>query len=269
VDRLQSAAQRQQLIRFLLSIDAATPPIAPNAPGDLKSISSVSFAGSAIAPDSDIAAFGELLAPGVIVASGDLSTVLGGSSVSVRDSAGVLRLAPLFFVSPGQINYLLPASTAVGKATISVATSSGATAAGSAQVAKVAPALFSANGTGVGVSLAAGIRVKADGSQLPVDVFRCGAAAGSCVPAPIDFAGDQIYLVVYASGLRNRTSLENVHCEVGGLNAPVLFAGAQPTYAGFDQMNIQLPAGLRGRGEVNIVLTVDDVAANPVTINVQ
>jgi uncharacterized protein (TIGR03437 family) len=40
---------------------------------------------------------------------------LAGTTVKVRDSAGVERSAPLFFVSPNQINYQLPPGTASGR----------------------------------------------------------------------------------------------------------------------------------------------------------
>jgi uncharacterized protein (TIGR03437 family) len=43
-------------------------------------------------------------------ASTPLPTELAG--VRVRDALGVERLAPLFFVSPSQINYLMPAGAA-------------------------------------------------------------------------------------------------------------------------------------------------------------
>ena len=33
-------------------------------------------------------------------------------------------------------------------------------------------------------------------------------------------------------------------------------------YFGLDQVNVKLPKSLRGRGEVDVVLTVDGVAAN-------
>lgn len=49
VDGLQSAAQRAQLIKFLLSIDGTTVPIAPPAPGALKTISAASYAARAVA----------------------------------------------------------------------------------------------------------------------------------------------------------------------------------------------------------------------------
>src|SRR5262245_39385422 len=58
-----------------------------------------------LAPDSIAAAFGTKLATQIAsAASQPLPTSLAGTTVKVKDSAGVERLAPLFFVSPGQIN---------------------------------------------------------------------------------------------------------------------------------------------------------------------
>lgn len=268
VDTLASAAQRQQLIKFLLSIDAATPPIAPGIASDVKSISAASYSGSTVAPDSYVAAFGTALASRVQgVATADLPVVLDGTTVSIQDSAGVLRLAQLFFVSPGQINYLVPGATASGLATVSVATLTGATSVGSAQIATVAPGLFSANGNGLGVAAATAIRVNADSSQSAATVFQCGSTPGSCTGSPIDLTNGTVYVTLYGTGLRHRTSLANVKASIGGVDAPVLFAGDQGSFVGLDQVNIQIPASLRGRGDVNVVLTVDGQAANTVTLS--
>ena len=48
---------------------------------------------------------------------------------------------------------------------------------------------------------------------------------------------------------------------------PVLYAGAQATFAGLDQVNIgPLPASLAGKGTVNLVLTVESQTANTVEV---
>ena len=266
-DRLQNATQRAQLVKFLLSIDAATEVIAPAAPAALRNISAAS-GGAIVAPDSFVSALGLALATQTLGADSSVyPTVLAGSTVSIRDSAGVLRLGALSFVSPGQINYVLPASAAVGQATITVVAANGATASGTVQIAKVAPALFAIPPAGVAAATA--IRVNADNSQSPVAVFQCGATADSCVAAPIDVSAGAVYLTLYGTGIRNRSSLEAVRCTVGGVDEPVLFAGAQGAFPALDQVNAQIPVGLRGRGVVSIVVTVDGQSTNPVTINVQ
>jgi len=50
---------------------------------------------------------------------------------------------------------------------------------------------------------------------------------------------------------------------------PVVFAGPQGQFTGLDQINVQLPASLAGKGEVDVVLTVDGVVANTVRANLQ
>ena len=270
VDGLQSATQRQQLVKFLLSIDGATPAIAPVAPSTIKNLSAASYAGTTVAPESFVAAFGSGLANQALPATSlPLPVVLTGTSVSVLDAAGTLRLAPLFYVSDTQINFLVPTGTVSGQATVVVQAANGATATGTLQVAAVAPGVFSANGNGTGVAAATAIRVAADGTQIPVTVFQCGTTAGSCTSTPIDVTNGGIFVTLYGTGIRNRSSLANVTATMGGVSVPVLFAGPQGGFIGLDQVNIQIPASLKGQGEVNIALTVDGQAANVVTLNVQ
>lgn len=269
VDRATNAAERRQVIQFLLSIDAATEPIAPDAPQTLQSLSAASYT-PPTAPESIAAGFGAGLATQVTpTTAATLPFALGGTSLSIRDAAGVLRLGQLFFTAPGQINFVVPAGATPGTATIDVATATGATATGSLRIDAVAPGIFSANGDGAGVPAATGIRVTPAGAQVPVAVFQCGATAGSCVPAAIDLGSGDVYLTLYGTGIRRRTALSAVRCTIGGADANVLFAGAQGEYPGLDQVNLQVPASLLGRGTVSLVLTVDGTASNAVTLNVQ
>jgi N-acetylneuraminic acid mutarotase len=102
----------------------------------LANVSAASFAFTALAPESIVAAFGADLAAGTQTASGlSLPTTLAGVSVRVRDRLGVERLAPLFFVSPNQINYKMPPGTADGEATVTVMDGDRIVAGGSAVIA--------------------------------------------------------------------------------------------------------------------------------------
>ncbi len=270
VDGLQSATRRQQLIKFLQSIDADSQAIAPAAPGALSSVSAASYTDSEVAPESFVAGFGSGLAPQALSATSlPLPVVLAGSTVSELDSAGVLRLSPLFFVSGGQINFLVPPGTAAGPATVLVQTASGATATGTLQIAPVAPGLFTANGNGQGAPAATAIRVGSDSSQTPVTVFQCGPTAGSCTPVPIDLSAGTVYLTLYGTGIRNRTSLDNVRATIGNAETPVLFAGPQGSFVGLDQVNLAIPSSLAGRGEIDLLLKVDGKNANTVKLNVK
>jgi hypothetical protein len=74
--------------------------------GSSPTTSAASFLDYGVAPDSITALFGSGLAAGTAVATAQpLPTTLGGVSVRIRDSAGVERVSPLFYTSPGQINY--------------------------------------------------------------------------------------------------------------------------------------------------------------------
>jgi uncharacterized protein (TIGR03437 family) len=170
--------------------------------------------------------------------------------------------------SPGQINFLLPAATSNGKAQITVTSASGVTATASVDVSAVMPSIFSLGGS-ANVAAAVAIRVAEDGTQTPVAVFQC--TASGCTASPIDRggAGDSVFLTLFGTGLRKNSGLSNVRATIGGVDAPVAFAGAQGEFAGLDQINLQLPASLRGRGDVAIILTVDGVTTNSVNINVR
>src|SRR5262249_344998 len=85
----------------------------------LTSVPAARFSATKLAGESISAAFGTGLATTTQTAlSLPLPTALAGTSVMVKDSAGSQRMAPLFFVSSGQVNYLVPPGTAVGAATV-------------------------------------------------------------------------------------------------------------------------------------------------------
>jgi uncharacterized protein (TIGR03437 family) len=220
-------------------------------------VQSAAAPSSSVAPDSLASLYGVNLAPGIAQASVQpLPLALGLVTLSVTDAAGVVRAAPLLYVSPGQINFLVPDGTAPGLATLVVA---GQTF--TAAVQSVAPTLFSVNGAGSGVAAATAIRVQAGDPALQTSVP---------VSAPIVLGIDTpVYVSFFGTGIRNRSSLANVAMTINGIGVPVLYAGPAPGYTGLDQVNAALVLNLRGSGESNVVLTVDGQAANTVTINVQ
>jgi uncharacterized protein (TIGR03437 family) len=242
----------------------------------LASVSAASFDGETLAPDSIIAAFGSGLAGAVQVAESlPLPTSMAGVSVKVKDATGAELPAPLYFVSPTQINYLIPANAAAGIATVTVINGNTAVAARLVQIAPVAPALFTANASGRGVATGLVLRVKADGSQSYEPIAAFDPAQSQVVPLPIDLgpdlgaSGDQVFLVLFGTGLRHRSALSSVSVRIGGTNAPVFYAGAQGNLAGLDQVNLSLPRSLAGRGELDVVLTVEGKTANIVKVKIK
>jgi len=55
---------------------------------------------------------------------------------------------------------------------------------------------------------------------------------------------------------------------LGGVTATPLFAGPQGEFVGLDQINLQIPANLTGRGQVEGVITVNGRAANIIQLRV-
>ena len=100
---------------------------------------------------------------------------------------------------------------------------------------------------------------------------RFDTTQNQLVGIPIDLgpATDQVYLVLYGTGLRFRTALTAVKATIGGVAADVVYAGLQNDYVGLDQVNILLPRSLLGRGDVDVVLTVDGQMANTVRVNIK
>ncbi len=235
-------------------------------------VSAASYAGAPLAPEAIVAAFGAGLATGVsVAASVPLPTVLLGTSVRVKDSAGVERLASLFFVSGGQINLQIPPGTANGSATVMVLGGGGAISVGTIQVARTAPGIFAANAGGTGLAAAQIFRLKGDGSQATEPIAQYDQGQAIFIPIPIDLgpASDQVFLVLYGTGIRNRTDLSTVTATIGGAAASVVYAGPAPGFVGLDQVNLPLSRSLIGRGEVTVTLVVEGRSANPVTVTIK
>ncbi len=245
---------------------------AESASNTVASVSAASFRGQTLASEAITAAFGAALATATSSATTTpLPTSLAGTTVKVRDSAGTERLAPLFFISPGQINYLIPMGTVAGTATVTIANRNASLASGAVQIAAVAPGLFAANANGQGVAAAVALRVKADGSRSFEPVARFDAAQNRFVAVPLDLGPetDQVFLLLFGTGIRFNSALTAVSARIGGAEAPVSFAGAQGDLVGLDQVNARVARSLIGRGDVDVVLMVDGVAANTVQVNVR
>jgi uncharacterized protein (TIGR03437 family) len=212
-----------------------------------------------LAPGAIAAAFGTNLATRLEPAQSlPLPTQLAGTTVRLIDSANVQHQAPLFFVSPGQINYLIPEQVAQGAANIVVTSGNGAVSQGQLQIANSSPAIFTVayNGLGLPVALTTydGVNfekvVNADGSAQAVS---CGA-----VWRPN-------YLLLFGTGLRRAT---NLRVRIGGAEVAPMFAGAQGSFAGLDQVNVMIPPSLPG-GMTNVSITADGRASNTVQLLLQ
>lgn len=236
----------------------------------LAAVSAASYNGE-MATESIAAAFGENLASSTAIATSvPLPTTLAGVTLKVRDSAGVERPAPLFFVSASQINYQIPTGTSVGVAGIAVYQGDNVISSGEIAVVGASPGLFSANSSGQGVPAALLLRVRGN-EQIYEPLAQFDTQQQQFVPVPIDLGpeSDQLFLILFGTGFRSADSASPVMVTIGEAEAEVLFVGPAPGFIGLDQANVRVPRSLVGKGEVSIHLTADNRSANAVTINIK
>lgn len=239
--------------------------------GGLVNTNASSYRTDSLAPDSIVAAFGaDLATTTTAVATLPLPLSLAGTTVRIRDAAGIETMAPLFFVSPLQVNYHLPAGVAPGRAIVSIINGQGVVSSGSVMIARVSPGLFTLDGSGRGLVAAYIQRNSSNGQVSYEQVWRLDSG-GTLVSQAVELGAqnDQLFLVLYGTGFRSRSALGGVTVNIGGLPAEVLFAGGIQDYVGLDQCNVRLDRRLVGRGLVEIELIVDGQAANRVTVAIR
>ena len=138
-------------------------------------------------------------------------------------------------------------------------------------IVPVAPGLFAANANGAGVAAALAVRVKADDTQSYEPVAQYDATTNQQIAVALNLgpASEQLFLLLFGTGLRGRSSLANVTVKIGNESAEVFYAGAHCCFVGVDQVNVKLPRSLIGSGEVEVTLMVDGLPANKVTIKLE
>jgi len=212
-------------------------------PGSFNSISAASNAGAVFAPGSLARGF----APGIPAEA----------TVELSDSAGTTANAAVVSSAPGQLVYVVPATLATGRVEVRVKDGNTAIARGSCFVERVAPALFTTTGEASGPAAIQIARVRSDGTQTTdqAQEIRFGDPS------------ERLFLVLYATGVRNFAALEAASVNIGSVSVPVLYIGKQGEVDGLDQVNAELPRSLAGAGKVTIRLKVDGKLSNPATLS--
>ena len=247
---------------FAAGAIAQIPQIAPNGVVNAASWS------APVSPGSLGAIFGTNLASTQASASPPLPLTLGGASVTINGIP-----APLYFVSPGQINLQVPSSIGnlecfeVVSATIVVTTAAGAGAPVTIPLSAASPGLFTADGSGCGQ--AAALNVRPDGtvsinspsnSAAPGDYISIfGTGFGLVSVAPPDGTP--------ASGASPLARAAGISVDYN-ISTTLLYAGLAPGLVGIDQLNFQVPASARNGCSVPIRAS-GTLAGPAVTISVQ
>jgi uncharacterized protein (TIGR03437 family) len=214
-----------------------------------------------LAPNSWVSLFGGRIQSALLVDS-TLPETLGGFTVVITDSAGAVHNAHIYVTANGQLNILTPPGMANGPATLKVWNDEQLVSVETIQIVDVSPGIFSAASNGMGVAAAVFQLVGAGDSSTDGLTFDGTLAA---IPLDLGPDGAELYISLFGTGLRNFSG--EVTVTVDGV--PVPFSGPveQGEFEGLDQLNIgPLPRSLAGRGEVEIVITVDGKQANVVTV---
>ncbi len=197
-----------------------------------------------VAPGSIGALFGtNLTTQTQIAVTLPLPTTMGGVSVRIAGKS-----APLFFVSPSQINLQVPSGVSAGVAAVEVfgANNPSLISSGTLTVAEASPGVFTVGTTGTGQASAlnSDFSINADFELFPgarpeatgnyVSIFANGIGATN----PVVVDGEAASGSVLAIGVGATTVM------IGGVQAQVLYSGLAPGYVGLWQINVLLPDNL-------------------------
>ena len=237
---------------FVLKID-------PNAVGPPRPVAAVVNAVSGVAgpvaPGEFVSLYGIGIGPrtpdtGRLGPDGRALTTLSGTTVTFNGAA-----APLLYVGPNQINAIVPFEVAAqSSVTIGIATPDYSAVVAALPTARTAPGLVSLSGTGQGQAAALNQDGTVNGAGNPAApgsvIVLYGTGAGQTSPAGVD---GRLALVDPLSIVAARVSVT-----IGGVDAPVLYAGAAPGLVeGAVQINAIVPAGVTPGAQIPVWFTAE------------
>lgn len=220
------------------------------APSTLAIVSAASYSAT-VAPGSFATILGAGLSTQIaqaqVDANGNFPTELGGVTVQVNGVS-----AQILYVSPAQINTLIPAQVQPGSAKVVVQSSTGLALQGTANVQAVAPGIFTLDASG-------------QGAILNAVTFTAGPFNPDTAANP--GCDKRTRLAIFATGL-HAASASNVsvvaHDSTGASwNLGVEYAGATQTN-GLDQVNVVIPGDLNAGGTMTLAVTAGAATSNTV-----
>lgn len=221
-------------------------------------------AGDAISPGEFIAIYGTGLAPATMTSTPPYPASLAGVSVMI----GGLP-SPVYLVSSGQINCLVPYSVDITKPTVNITiTNNGATSnTVTVPLAKTSPGIFSndTSGTGEGAilhatdnSVVSPSNPAKKGEILVIYLTGLGALQNAVPdgtapnPPAADAATAQV--VVYVNGVQAATPG---------------YAGLNPVYPGLYQINFTVPTSITVSGDLAIAIQTPDAFHDQINLSIQ
>ena len=223
-----------------------------------------SGASAYIAPGAVVSIYGQQFSAGSSTSSTlPFPTNVNGTQVTLGGTA-----LPLRYVGSGQINAQVPFNVGINTAQqLVVMNGPTLSAPQSVVVAAAQPGVYTQDQSG-------------SGPGIIVDL-NTGAVVTASHPAHV---GD--VLVIYCNGLGAvnpalptgtpaplngpvSSTVNQLTVSVGGMNAPVSFAGLVPGYPDLYQVNSVVPSGIATGNSVPVILTIAGQSSPPVTLAVQ
>ncbi len=236
-------------------------------------VNNASFAlgSNPVAPGSIAAVFGSNMNDGTNVLfssfgpDGKLVTTLGGTQVSINGNP-----VPIFYSTSGQLGIQIPVDLTASSASVQVSVGGQTSAAQNISIAPLAPGLFSTDQSGHG-----------QGAILIANTNTLVAPVGSILGRDSRPAKPGDFITIFCTGLgaltpelptgqpgTNNTTADKPAVTIDGAPAVVQFSGIAPGFVGLDQVNVQIPAGIRTSNDIPVVLTIGGQPSNTVTIAV-
>jgi uncharacterized protein (TIGR03437 family) len=232
----------------------ATAPItvtsAPAAPPSIAGLTNGASFTAGYAPGMALSIFGSNLATGTLVASNvPLPASLSNVSVTIGATP-----APLYYVSPTQINAQIPYQVALNQMVTVTVNNLGRTATASMIVRAAAPGVFTDSaGTLVPINTAA------LNQAIPLFITGAGAVSPALATGAAPAAGTPVSQLP--------APIQGVSVTIGGVDASLEFAGIPQGLVGVVQVNVRVdaktPLGLQP-----VVVTVGGVPSIPAQLNV-
>jgi adhesin/invasin len=207
------------------------------------------------APGSIEAVFGTNLATATAQANAiPLPTSLGGASVTVNGTA-----APLFFASPGQINFQVPWETSTGVGQVVVQTLAGSSPPAAMLVNISAPTILVASNTNRAVAVNQDGSLNSSSNPIPsgqfFTVFLIGQ--GAVMNGPATGAATQGPAAAMAAA----------SAAIGPASARLLYVGLTPGFVGLAQASLETPP--LASGDYSVTITVNGITSNAAIVSVR
>jgi uncharacterized protein (TIGR03437 family) len=207
---VNAAAQRQE------------PQPANVAPGSLATIR-----GNALALKTEAADF----------AGAELPLAVAGTTVKVNGQP-----ARIFYVSAGEVVFVVPDGLATGPAQVLIENGDGLTSKAEANISLAAPGVFTVTTDGRGEAIILN--------------------SNTLTPGPFDPSNGELQLSIFATGIARANSVSvTINRKPAAVKTVV-----QANVPGLDEIHILVPTDLRGAGVSTLVVAADGVHSNPVSL---